>query len=440
MRRLWGAAQQRVSGVRRRETSLMRNSAANVALRFPSQRWHPSPRRPSAPAPRLDCRVERRTRPRTSRTRFARQGGELEGERKHITVLFADVKGSMTLSARFDPEQWFRIVEDFFEVAAEGVHRFEGTVLQFTGDGVMALFGAPIAHEDHAQRACLAALYIRDSVRIFADLLRARHGVEFSVRLGLNSDEVVIGRISDDLSMDFAALGHGVGLAQRMESLAEPGHICLSENTARLVDGYFQLRDLGRTEVKGVAEAMAIYDLEGSGTFRTRLDRSRARGLSVFVGRDRDMADLEAALERAGVSGQVIGVMAEAGTGKSRLCAEFADRCRARGVPVFEARGVPHGKAMPMLPMLELWRAYYGISEKDSAEIARTKISRMLLGMNESYREDLPVIYDLFGVPDLANPSPQADADQRRRRLNSIVKRVLARSRLPLRRPAGDPA
>ncbi len=252
-----------------------------------------------------------------------------------------------------------------------------------------------------------------------------RHGVEFSVRLGLNSDEVVIGRISDDLSMDFAALGHGVGLAQRMEQLAEPGHICLSENTARLVDGYFQLRDLGRTEVKGVAEAMSIYDLEGAGTFRTRLDRSRARGLSVFVGRDRDMASLEAALERSGAGGLVIGVMAEAGTGKSRLCAEFADRCRARGVAVLEARGVPHGKAMPMLPMLELWRAYYRIGEEDSAETTRTKISRTLLGMSESYREDLPVIFDLFGVPDPANPSPPADADQRQRRLNSIVKRVL---------------
>jgi adenylate cyclase len=305
------------------------------------------------------------------------------------------------------------------------VHRFEGTVLQFTGDGVMALFGAPIAHEDHAQRACLAALHIRDAVRIFADSVRARHGVEFSVRLGLNSDEVVIGRISDDLSMDFAALGHGVGLAQRMEQLAEPGHICLSENTARLVDGYFQLRDLGRTEVKGVAQAMSIYDLEGAGTFRTRLDRSRARGLSVFVGRDRDMASLEAALDRSGASGQAIGIMAEAGAGKSRLCAEFADRCRARGIPVLEARGVAHGKAIPMLPMLELWRAYYKIGEEDSPETARMKISQTLLGMNESYREDLPVIYDLFGVPDPANPSPPADADQRQRRLNSIVKRVL---------------
>jgi len=177
----------------------------------------------------------------------------LEGERKHITVLFADVKGSMNLAERFDPEQWFRIVEDFFQVVADGVHRFEGTVNQFTGDGVMALFGAPIAHEDHAQQACLAALHIRDAVRAFAESVRARHGVQFDIRIGRNSGEVMIGRISDDLSMDYTALGHDLGLAQRMESLAEPGHICLSEQTARLVEGYFQLRDRGRVEVKGRA-------------------------------------------------------------------------------------------------------------------------------------------------------------------------------------------
>jgi class 3 adenylate cyclase len=143
----------------------------------------------------------------------------LEGERKHITVLFADVKGSMNLAERFDPEQWFRIVEDFFQVVADGVHRFEGTVNQFTGDGVMALFGAPIAHEDRAQRACVAALHIRDAVHAFAESVRARHGVQFDIRIGLNSGEVMIGRLSDNLSMDYTALGHDVGVAQRMESL-----------------------------------------------------------------------------------------------------------------------------------------------------------------------------------------------------------------------------
>jgi class 3 adenylate cyclase/tetratricopeptide (TPR) repeat protein len=349
----------------------------------------------------------------------------LEGERKQITILFADVKGSMNLAEQCGPERWFRILEDFFRVAADGVHRFEGTVNQFTGDGVLALFGAPIAHEDHAQRACLAALHIRDAVRAFAAEVGARDGVQFDIRMGLNSGNVVIGRVSDDLSMDYAALGHDVGLAQRMQSLARPGHICLSEHTARLVEGYFELRDLGRAQVKGLADPVGLFDLEGMGKFRTRLDRSRARGLSVFVGRARDMENLEAALERARSGGQVVGIMAEAGTGKSRLCAEFVARCRDRGIPVLAGRGVAHGKSIPLLPMLELWRAYYGIAEGDSPETTRQKISGRLATLEGIYQEELPILFDLFGVPDLANPAPVLDPEQRQKRLHGLVKRVL---------------
>jgi hypothetical protein len=235
----------------------------------------------------------------------------------------------------------------------------------------------------------------------------------------------MIGRISDDLSMDYTAIGHDVGLAQRMESLAESGHICLSEHTARLVEGYFQLRDLGRLQVKGVIEPLGVFDLEGTGARRTRLDRSRARGLSAFVGRAHDMALLEAALERTQNGGQVPGIMAEAGTGKSRLCAEFLEHCRVQGFPVLEGRGVAHGKAIPMLPILELWRAYYGITEADTPETTRAKISGRLLAMDQSYRDDLPIIFDLFGVPDPTNPAPAIDPEQRQKRLHNVVKRVL---------------
>src|SRR6266511_1801041 len=223
----------------------------------------------------------------------------LEGERKQVTVLFADVKGSMDLAQQVDPEEWHKIMDRFFAILSEGVHRFEGTINQYTGDGIMALFGAPIAHEDHAQRACYAALHLRDAVHEYANEVRVRHGIPFGVRIGLNSGEVVVGRIGDDLRMDYTAQGHTVGLAQRMEALAESGHICLSEHTARLVEGYFHVQDLGRTKVKGVGEPVGLFDLAGVGRFRTRFDRARARGLSRFVGRDRDMAVLEAALERA---------------------------------------------------------------------------------------------------------------------------------------------
>ncbi len=350
----------------------------------------------------------------------------LEGERKQVTVLFADVKGSMELAEQLEAEVFSQIMSRFFRILSDGVERFEGFVDKFTGDGIMALFGAPIAHEDHAQRACYAALRLRDAVREYANEVRVLHGVPFGVRIGLNSGDVVVGTIGDDLRMDYTAQGHTVGLAQRMESLAEPGHVVLSEHTAQLVDGYFTLRDLGRTKVKGVAEPVGLFDLDAVGSFRSRLDRSRARGLSTFVGRDGDMAALEAALARAlAGTGQVVGVVAEAGTGKSRLCAEFLDGCRARGIPILEGRGVAHGKSIPMLPILEVWRADYGIMDGDSAEAARAKIAGRLLLMDESFREVLPVIFDLFGVPDPANPAPAMDPEQRQKRLHGVVKRVL---------------
>src|SRR5215467_4077788 len=175
----------------------------------------------------------------------------LEGERKQVTVLFADVKGSMDLAEQLDPEEWHTIMDRFFAILSEGVHRFEGTVNQYTGDGIMALFGAPIAHEDHARRACYAALYLRDELRRYADDLRRKAALNFSVRMGVNSGEVVVGRIGDDLRMDYTAQGHTVGLAARMEQLAEPGRVYLTEQTAKLVSGFFRLRDLGLVELKG---------------------------------------------------------------------------------------------------------------------------------------------------------------------------------------------
>src|SRR5262245_4878463 len=350
----------------------------------------------------------------------------VEGARKQVTVLFADVKGSMELAEQLDPEAWAQIMQRFFRIFCDGIERFEGFVDKFTGDGGMALFGAPIAHEDHAQRACYAALHLRDATRTYASEVSAQHGMPFAVRIGLNSGEVVVGRIGDDLHMEFTAQGHVVGLAQRMEARAESGHICLSEHTARLVEGYFHLQDLGRITVKGVSEPVRLFELEAVGSFRTRFDRSRARGLSAFVGRDREMAALDAALERArGGHGQVVGVVAEAGTGKSRLCAEFVESCRARGIPILEGRGVAHGKAIPMLPMLEMWRAFYEIGDGDGPETTRAKIAGRLLQMDESFREVLPFVFDLFGVPDPAHPSPAIDPEQRQKRVHGVLKRIL---------------
>ncbi len=350
----------------------------------------------------------------------------LEGERKQVTVLFADVKGSLELAEQLDPEEWHRILERFFQILTEGVHRFEGTVNQYTGDGIMALFGAPIAHEDHAQRACYAALHLRDAIARYATELKRVHGVGFSTRMGLNSGEVVVGKIGDDLRMDYTAQGHTVGLAQRMESLAEPNTCYLSAATAGLVAGYFELADLGAFRVKGASEAVGVFELRGGGALRTRFDVSRARGLSRFVGRDADMQTLEAALAQAQAgNGQVVGIVAEAGTGKSRLCFEFLERCRARGATLQVGRAVAHGKNIPFLPMLEAFRSYFDIADDDSDRVVREKIAGRLLLTDESFRELLPVVFEFFGVTDPQRPVPRMDPEAKQRHLFAVLRKEL---------------
>ncbi|HVB78532.1 MAG TPA: adenylate/guanylate cyclase domain-containing protein [Candidatus Binataceae bacterium] len=350
----------------------------------------------------------------------------LEGERKQVTVLFADVKGSMDLAERMDPEEWSQIMSRFFQILSEGVERFEGFVDKFTGDGIMALFGAPIAHEDHAQRACYAALRLREEINRYATEVKREHGVGFSTRMGLNSGEVVVGKIGDDLRMDYTAQGHTVGLAQRMESLAEPNTCYLTAATAALVGGYFALEDLNEFRVKGVAVPVRVHRLAGVGAARTRFDISRARGLSRFVGRATDMEALDAALEQARAgNGQVVGIVAEAGTGKSRLCFEFLELCRARGQTVQVGRAVAHGKNIPFLPMLEAFRSYYGITDADSDRFAREKIAGRLLLTDESVRELLPVVFEFFGVPDPQRPAPRMDPEAKQRQLFAVLRKVV---------------
>jgi class 3 adenylate cyclase/tetratricopeptide (TPR) repeat protein len=350
----------------------------------------------------------------------------LEGERKQVTVLFADVKGSMDLAEQLDPEVWLRIMERCFQLLAEGVHRFEGTVNQYTGDGIMALFGAPVAHEDHAQRACWAALHLRDALRLYADELRTTRGLAFAVRIGINSGEVVVGAIGDDLRMDYTALGHTVGLARRMEQLAEPGRPLLTDHTARLVAGYFALRDVGPSRVKGTTEPIRLYELEGAGRLRTRFDVSRARGLTRFVGRTAELATLEACVERARAgTGCTVGVVGEPGLGKSRLCHELVARCRARGVRFEETHAVPHGKVIPLLPWMQLMRNAFGVTEHDPDEMARQKIAGQLLLLDPSLHDALPVLFEFLGVPDPARPAPRLSPEAVQRTVLDVQTRLV---------------
>jgi len=350
----------------------------------------------------------------------------VEGERKQVTVLFADVKGSMELAESLDPEAFSRVMSRFFAILTEGVERFEGFVDKFTGDGIMALFGAPIAHEDHAQRACYAALHLRDEIARYASELKRAQGLSFSTRMGLNSGEVVVGNISDDLRMDYTAQGHTVGLAQRMENLAEPNTCFVSANTAALARGYFDLEDLGEFHVKGVVNPMRVHRLNGMGSSRSRFDVSRSRGLSRFVGRASDLRTLEDALEQTSAgNGQVIGVVAEAGTGKSRLCFEFLERCRAKGMRVFEGRAVAHGRNIPFLPILDVFRSYFGIGGEDNEAVSRAKIAKHMATLGPKFAETLPLVCEFLGVGDPQNPAPRLDPEVRQRLLIGVIRQII---------------
>jgi predicted ATPase/class 3 adenylate cyclase len=350
----------------------------------------------------------------------------LEGERKQVTVLFADLERSMELSEQLDPEEWHGILDRFFQILADGIHRYEGTINQYTGDGIMALFGAPIAHEDHALRACYAALHLRDALRHHADELRVERGINFGVRMGLNSGEVVVGKIGDDLRMDYTAQGHTVGLAARMEQLSESGRVYLTEYTAHLVEGFFELRDLGPSRVKGATKPVHIFDLEDSRENRTRLDVSLARGFSRFVGRKDEMAILESALHRAvNGNGSVVGIVGDPGVGKSRLCYEFLECCRNKGMAVYEAHCTAYGKKVPLLPLIHLVRGFFGISGQEGSEDARKKIAGTLILLDESFKGTLPIWFDFLAVADPRMPAGRADTEKRQQQLFALVLRLV---------------
>jgi class 3 adenylate cyclase/tetratricopeptide (TPR) repeat protein len=361
----------------------------------------------------------------TRETAAAPPPAEPDGERKQVTVLFADVMGSMDMAEQVDPDEWRQIMQRFFSLLSDGVRRFEGTVDKFTGDGIMALFGAPIAHEDHASRACFAALYIEELVAEYANELRRGRGLNFSVRVGLNSGEVVAGAIGAEGKLEYTAVGHTVGLAQRMEALAEPGKAYLTEHTAKLAEGYLELEDLGEFEVKGASRPIRVHELIGAGSARSRFDLSRERGLSRFVGRAEEMKLLEDVLEQAKQGrGAVIGVVAEPGIGKSRLCQEFADRCRAQGMEVYETQAQAHGSAIPFLPVLQMMRGYFGIEDRDSDRVAREKIAGRLLLLDPDFSDDLPLVFDFLGVPDPERPAPQVSGEARQRLLRGVIRRL----------------
>src|SRR5688572_31388151 len=298
----------------------------------------------------------------------------LEGERKQVTVLFVDVSGFTALSARLDPEDVHTLMRRAFELMLAEVHRYEGTVNQFLGDGIMALFGAPIAHEDHAQRAVHAALGIRGALAGYRAELRQARDIDFQVRQGLNTGLVVVGSIGSDLRMDYTAVGDTTNVAARLQQGGEPGRITISEATYRLVRGYFETRPLGELHLKGKAESIAAWEVVAAHGTRTRLDVEADRGLTPFVGRERELSSLVNAFERARAGqGQVVFLVGEAGIGKSRLLLELR-RWLADGADWQEGHCLSFGKAMAFHPLVDLLRRQFGVEEGDREPDIAAKI------------------------------------------------------------------
>jgi class 3 adenylate cyclase len=334
----------------------------------------------------------------------------------------------MELLADRDPEDARAILDPVLERMMDAVHRYEGTVNQVMGDGIMALFGAPVAHEDHAVRACYTALAMQTSVKQYAAEVQRTRGVPIHIRVGLNSGEVVVRSIGSDLHMDYTAVGQTTHLAARMEQIAMPGSILSTADVLRLAEGYVQATSLGPVPIKGLPNPAEVYEVTGAGPVRTRLQAAAARGLTRFVGRDSELQTMHQARERADRGhGQVVAVIGEPGVGKSRLFWEFTQSHRTQGWLLLASHSVSYGKATAYLPILDLLKGYFQIDPHDDARRLREKVTGKLLTLDWALEPMLPALLALLEVP-VEDPQWQAfDPPQRRRRTLEAVKHLLLR-------------
>jgi class 3 adenylate cyclase len=353
----------------------------------------------------------------------------LEGERKLVTVLFADIKSSMELLSDRDPEEARQILDPVLEIMMEAVHQYEGTVNQVMGDGIMALFGAPLTHEDHAVRACYAALRMQATVRRHAESSRSDRGLNIGIRVGINSGEVVVRAIGSDLHMDYTAVGQTTYLADRMEQMAKPGATLLTRETLALAEGFVRVSALGPLAVKGLVAPIDVYELVESVTGQSRLRAAAvARGLSRFVGRDLEFAQVVRALDRARRGrGQVVAIVGEPGVGKSRLTLELTHSHLLNGWLVLKAGAISYGKATSYLPLVQLLKSYFGLGDDDTGQEIRERLSSKILSLDHTLEATLPA---LFALLDAQDDDPQwrtLDASQRRQLMLDALRALLLR-------------
>jgi class 3 adenylate cyclase/tetratricopeptide (TPR) repeat protein len=355
----------------------------------------------------------------------------VEGERKTVTVLFADIKGSMELIEDLDPEEARAIIDPALKVMIDAVHHYDGYVAQSTGDGVFALFGAPLAHEDHPQRALFAALRMQVEVARYAEKLRAERGVNLQVRVGANTGEVVLREIrTGEKQTEYTPIGHSTSVAARLQALAVPGSIAIGQPVRRLVEGYFALKPLGPARIRGVSEPLEIYEVTGLGPLRTRLQRAAARGYARFVGRQREMETIKHAAELAKTGhGQIVAAVAEPGVGKSRLLYEFKVKHQSEWM-VLETLSVSHGKASAYLPMIDLLHGYFGIRADDDLRARREKVNGRIVTLDPALEDTRAYLFGLLGLVDGDDPLAGMDAQIRRQRTLEALKRVLLRESL----------
>jgi class 3 adenylate cyclase/tetratricopeptide (TPR) repeat protein len=352
----------------------------------------------------------------------------IEGERKLVTVLFSDVANYTSISERLDPEEVHRIMDGCFRILVDQIHRYEGTIDKFTGDGVMALFGAPVAHEDHAQRACHAALAIQKAIAEYGEKIHRDCGAEFKMRVGLNSGPVIVGTIGDDLRMEYTAIGDTTNMASRMETTAAAGTVRVSEHTHRLARNYFEFKSLGEVAVKGKEKPQPAYELLRPSQVETRFEASVARGLTRFVGRRKQMEALEGAFQQARTgAGQVVGIVGEAGVGKSRLILEFRNRLPTEGSTHLEGRCLHFGGSMPYLPILDIVKSYFDIEEEDREYLIKKKARERLVQLDEKLLVCLPSFHELLSLPVEDEKHLHLEPSERKQKTFEAIRDLLIR-------------